>query len=101
MRLRSHTVVFERDPEWSRFHDDPSGKIVRILQLWWTDPHCGTEKARHFLGNIRYSGGWMSRPEVSLLYRRITAAARLENESGPLWRGKLSQFLRGHIHSES
>jgi len=105
MRLRSHAVVFDRDPEWPRFRDDPSGQVVRILQLWMTESRAASgatpDTARHFLGNVRYCQGWMSRAEVSRLYRRVTAAAHLEEQCGALWRTRLTQFLRQHIRSQT
>ena len=34
MRLRTHTVVFDREPDFARYAADRSGSVVTILRVW-------------------------------------------------------------------
>ena len=96
MRLRSHTVVFERDPDFDRFRDDPSGSILSVLRIWVTDSASDAPCLRHYLGSVRHCecGGWMSRRELYRLFRRATTTARSVGERGSLFRARLSKVLR-------
>ncbi len=98
VRLASHTVVFDRDPEYARYSRDPGGDIIRILYLWLADAERGAT-IRHYLGSgRRYGrGGWVSYRELARLFRRTSIAARLVGESGPVLRHRLSRHLRRHF----
>lgn len=96
MRLRSHTVVFERDPDFERFRGDPSGSVLSVLRVWVADPGPGAPRLRHYLGSVRHCecGGWMSRRELYRLFRRATMTARRVGERGSQFRARLSTVLR-------
>jgi hypothetical protein len=99
MRLASHTVVFDRDPDFARYSKDPSGSVIRIVHLWLADTGEGLPTIRHYLGSVRRCecGGWVSHWELARLFRRATVAARLAGESGLGLRHKLSRFLREYF----
>jgi hypothetical protein len=100
MRLRSHTVVFDRDPEFQRFVTDPSGSILHILRIWIADSAPGLPGIRHYLGSVRRCdcGGWMSKRELIRLFRRAGVVARRAGESTRSFRARLSEFLRGYFN---
>jgi hypothetical protein len=99
MRLASHTVVFDREPDYLRLSKDPSGSVVRILHLWLAEPPPELPAARHYLGSVRRCdcGGWVSRRQVMQLFRRATAAAILAGENGRCLRHTLSRYLRKYF----
>jgi hypothetical protein len=99
MRLASHTVVFDRDPDFARFSKDPSGSVIRIVHLWLAAAGQSLPTVRHYLGSVRRCdcGGWPSRCELARLFRRATVAARLAGESGLGLRHSLSRYLREYF----
>jgi hypothetical protein len=99
MRLASHTVVFDRDPDFARFSKDPSGSVIRIVHLWLAAAGQGLPTIRHYLGSVRRCdcGGWISRWELARLFRRATFAAHLAGESGLSLRHSLSRYLREYF----
>jgi hypothetical protein len=99
MRLATHTVVFDRDPDFARYAKDPSGSVVRIVHLWLAEAGQGLPTIRHYLGSVRRCdcGGWVSRCELARLFRRATVAARLAGETGPGLRHSLSRYLREYF----
>jgi hypothetical protein len=99
MRLTSHTVVFDREPDYLRFAQDPSGSVIRILHLWLAEPPLDSPTIRHYLGSVRRCdcGGWVSRWEVVQLFRRATAAAVLAGENTRSLRHTLTGYLRRYF----
>jgi hypothetical protein len=99
MRLRSHTVVFDRDPEFVRYLMDPSGSVLSILRIWVAETVEGQPVIRYYVGSIRHCdcGGWMSRDELRRLFRHATVIARLVGERAKTFRGRLSRFLRDYF----
>ena len=87
MRLASHTVVFDRDPDFARYSKDPSGSVIRIVHLWLAEAGQGRPTIRHYLGSVRRCdcGGWVSRCELARLFRRATVAARLAGDVRVIW----------------
>jgi len=99
MRLASHTVVFDRDPDFLRFCKDPSGSVIRMVHLWLAEPARESPAIRHYIGSVRRCdcGGWISRGEVRHLFRRATAAAILAGENRRGFRRSLSCYLREYF----
>lgn len=96
MRLRSHTVVFERDPEFSRYLEDESGSVLSMLRIWVSGSGQEPRAISHYLGSVRYCecGGWMSRLELYRLFRQATTVAGQIGERAATFRTKLSELLR-------
>jgi hypothetical protein len=99
VRLATHTVVFDRDPDFARFCKDPSGSVIRIVHLWLAGAGRGLPTIRHYLGSVRRCdcGGWVSRWELARLFRRATVAAHLVGEDGLCLRRGLSKYLREYF----
>jgi hypothetical protein len=100
MRLRTHTAVFDREPDFARHVNDPSGSVLRILRIWIADPAPGTSALRHYVGSIRRCdcGGWMSHRELYRLFHRATITAKLIGENAAAFRAQLSAFLRDYFN---
>ena len=99
MRLRDHTVVFDRDPDFTRFLPDPSGSVMQILRIWVADPGPESPRIRHYIGSVRHcaSRGWVSHRELVRLFRRATSAALRLGISAQPFRMRLSDLLRQHF----
>ncbi len=99
MRLATHTAIFDRDPDFLRYCQDPSGSVLRILHLWLAEPRTGSPRIRHYLGSVRRCacGGWFSHRELVHLFRRATAAAVRAGEQGGCLRRALSSYLREYF----
>jgi hypothetical protein len=84
MRLATHTVVFDREPDFARYSKDPSGSVIRIVHLRLAEAGQGLPTIRHYLGSVRRCdcSGWVSRCELARLFHRATVAAYLVGESG-------------------
>jgi hypothetical protein len=100
MRLRSHTVVFEREPEFQEYLRDPSGSVMTILRVWLAERAKGASVIRYYIGSVRHCecGGWTSIRELHRLFRQATITARLVGEKRPEFRARLSKVLRKHLH---
>jgi len=99
MRMRSHTVVFDRDPDFARYLGGPSGSVLSMLRIWVAEPDPGSHGVSHYLGSIRHCecGGWMSRPELYRLFRQATTIADQIGERTLTFRARLSRLLRKHF----
>jgi hypothetical protein len=102
MRQGDHTVVFDRDPNFSRFVKDPGGLVLRILRIWIADPATDSPNALHYIGSVRRRerGGWMSYRELMRLFHRATIVARLLGEGVGGFRVRLSGFLRDYFSDD-
>jgi len=102
MRLQTHTVVFDRDPEFARFLTNASGSVLTILHIWVADVAAGPAVIRHYLGSVRHCacGGWMSRWELYRLFRQAKVTAGFVGEGTHTFRARLSSLLRDYFHEE-
>jgi hypothetical protein len=97
MRLASHTVVFDTEPDFHARMNDASGVIMRILHIWLAEP-CGNETPiRAYVGSVRFSSGWYSRRELFRLFRRARASAVGLGMNVANLRSNLSDFLREYF----
>jgi len=94
MRLRSHTVVFDSEPDFALRRDDPSGALMRILHIWLADPLGEPPTVQAYPGSVRFCEGWYSRRELFRFFRRASAAAGSHGPRGAVFRHSLSAFLR-------
>jgi len=97
MRLRSHTVVFDRDPDFPRYAKDPSGHIMRILYLWRVTREHDHHIIREYLGNVRLAEGQLSQPELHRLFRTVSRSADRRGERRASTRRAMSHYLRQHL----
>jgi len=95
VRLATHTVVFEGDPEYEAFSRDPSGEVKRRLRFWLAEGTRERPHLRAYLGSIVASGDGPLLSEVLRLLRRVTDSSDLARESPATLRRKVFQTLKG------
>jgi hypothetical protein len=95
MRMRSHTVIFDNDPEFARYLADQSGSVMTIVRIWVAQAN-DPAVMRHYVGSVRHCqfGRWMSRLELRRLFRQATLIAEQSGEEAHAFRTRLSSFLR-------
>ena len=98
LRSHTHTVVFDRDPDFGRFARDPSGRIKRMLRIWLAE-HRGTK--RHllaYLGTVTFCAVGPSPEDLRRVFGFASkAAAKAGQPAGPL-RRRLSEILRRYAN---
>lgn len=75
LRWRTHTIVFDRDPDFARFAQDPTGRRKRLLRIWLAEPGAGRPYLRAYLGTVTFCATGPSFPELCRLFRFTSKAA--------------------------
>lgn len=99
IRTQSHTVVFDRDPEFARFVQDPGGFIQRIVRVWAAEPSQDIPYKRAYLGALVLLANRACLSELNRLLRQADAYAGDVGESPKELRRQLVETLREHILS--
>lgn len=94
VRLRTHTVVLEGDPDFDEFSVDPTGDVKRLLRFWLAEPTGGFPRLKAYLGSISISSDGPLLSEVFRLLRRASEASGLLGERPPAIRRMLLDALR-------
>jgi hypothetical protein len=66
VRTGTHTVVFDHDPEFSRFREDARGEIKGLLRVWLI-----IEDEDTYLGACRLCAGHLEWSDLLRVLRRI------------------------------
>ena len=98
VRSHTHTIVFDRDPEFSRFAQDPSGKIKLMLRVWLADDRSGT--LRDYLGTVTFCATGPSMRDLRRLFRFTSASARKGEAPTDILGRTLKNLLRDYIQKE-
>ena len=90
VRTSTHTIVFDRDPDYLRFARDPSGKVRRMLRIWLAERKSDKPLLRAYLGTVTFCFIRPSYRDMYRLFRFATTAvkppvSRLKH-SGTIWR---------------
>ena len=92
VRTQTHTLVFDRDPDFERFSQDPTGEIKQLYRIWLAG---NPANKRAYLGSIRHcETGW---PYADLIhfFRRASRSAEQVGVPPRTLRPRLAGFLRG------
>ena len=52
IRTQTHTVVYDRDPEYGRFAKDSTGVVKRMLRIWLAEGKGDKPYLRAYLGTV-------------------------------------------------
>jgi hypothetical protein len=67
VRSATHTVVFERDPDYPRFARDPSGQVRTFVRIWLT----GWRAAPTYVGGVWRQGAQVRRSDLQRVVRGV------------------------------
>jgi hypothetical protein len=100
IRTSTHTVVYDRDPDYPRFARDPGGSIKRMLRIWLAEPGSDRPFLRAYLGTVTFCFTGPSFRDLHRLFHLTTKAARTAGQSAKALRNDLATLLRKYIHEE-
>ena len=67
VRSATHTVVFERDPEFHRFAQQPGGVVKTFVRIWLT----GWNDAPSYVGGVWTQGNIVRKSELRRVARNV------------------------------
>ena len=97
VRNHTHTVVSDRDPDYERFAQDPSGNIRRIIRVWVAEPISNRPFKRAYLGAAIFFACRFSLSELHLMFHRASAFTDDCEEPVKTVRHQLADTLRKYI----
>lgn len=100
IRTHTHTVVYDRDPDFPRFSVDPSGTVKRMLRIWLAEPGAGRPLLHAYLGTVTFCFSGPSFRDLCRLFRLTSRAAKLVGHSAGALRQDLADLLRRNIQQE-
>ncbi len=75
-RLKTHTVVFDSDPEFERFARDASGIVLRLFRVWLA----ADSVPRRYLGSLSVCSGTPFRADLRRVLRRAAEPGTASRE---------------------
>lgn len=100
IRTSTHTVVYDRDPDYPRFARDPGGSVKRMLRIWLAEPGSDRPALRAYLGTVTFCFTGPSFRDLCRLFHLTTKAAKVAGQSAKALRNELAVLLRNYIREE-
>ena len=100
VRTTTHTIVYDRDPDYPRFANDPSGSVKRMLRIWLAERNAERTCLRAYLGTVTFCFMKPSLKDLYRLFHLTTTAAKAAGQSAKALRRDLADLLREYIHQE-
>ena len=100
IRTSTHTVVYDRDPDYPRFERDPGGRVKRMLRIWLADAGSDRPYLRAYLGTVTFCFTGPSFRDLCRLFHLTTKAAKAAGQSAKALRNELAALLRQYIREE-
>lgn len=100
IRTHTHTVVYDRDPDFPRFASDPSGRIKRMVRIWLAEPGPGQPCLLAYLGTITFCFIGPSFRDLCRLFHLASRAAKAAGRSAREPRRELAALIRQYIKEE-
>ena len=94
LRSRTHTIVFDRDPDFARFAADPSGTVKRMLRIWLAEQRGPHRHLHAYLGTVTFCATGSSFRDLRRLLHFASRAARAAGQSSRTARRRLCDLLR-------
>ena len=100
IRRHKRIVIYDRNPDYARFANDPNGTVKHMLRIWLVEPQ-GNQICFHaYLGTITFCFTGPSSGDIFRLFRFTSKAAKGTSESARELRHDLAVLLRKYIHEE-
>jgi len=108
VRTSTHTVVYDRDPDYPRFAKDPGGTIKRMVRIWLAEarsdqPAKGQADQpflKAYLGAVMFCFAGPSFRDLCRLFHLTSRAAKAAGQSAKALRRDLAALLRTYIKEE-
>lgn len=100
IRTSTHTVVYDRDPDYPRFAQNPAGSVKRMVRIWLAEHRGGQPHLRAYLGTVTFCFTGPSFRDLCRLFHLTTKAAKAAGQSAKTLRGDLRTLLRKYMHEE-
>jgi len=100
IRTSTHTIVYDRDPDYPRFEKDPGGTVKRMLRIWLAEPKGNQPHLVAYLGTVMLCFTGPSFRDLCRLLRFTTRAAKAGEQSAKALRHDLAGIVRAHLHEE-
>ncbi len=100
IRTRTHTVVYDRDPDYPRFSKDPSGTVKSMIRIWLAEPGAGQPHLRAYLGTVTFCFIGPSFRDMCRLFHLASVAAKAAGQSAKGLRRDLASVLRRYLREE-
>jgi hypothetical protein len=100
IRTSTHTIVYDRDPDYPRFAKDPGGAIKRMLRIWLAEPRDNQSFLRAYLGTVTFCFAGPSFRDLCRLFHLTSRAAKAAGQSAKALRGDLAALLRKYIQEK-
>ena len=100
VRTSTHTVVYDRDPDYPRFEKNPDGTVKRMLRIWLAEPKEGGPYPLAYLGTVMFCFGGPSFGDLCRLFHLTSRASKAAGQPAKVLRAKLAALLRKYIQEE-
>jgi hypothetical protein len=100
IRTGTHTIVYDRDPDYPRFARDPSGSVKRMLRIWLAERNADRLLIRAYLGTVTFCFMKPSFRDLCRLFHLTTKAAKAAGQSAGALRRELADMLREYMSEE-
>lgn len=100
VRRHKRIIVYDSDPDYARFAQDPNGTIKLMLRIWLAESKGDMPYLRAYLGTVTFCFIGPSPRDIVRLFHFASKAAQDAGESARLLRHDLACLLRKHILDE-
>ena len=97
VRTGTHTIVYDRDPDYPRFERDTSGSVKKMLRIWLSERNADRLLLRAYLGTVTFCFMKPSLKDLYRLFHLTTLAAKAAGQSATALRHDLADLLREYI----
>ena len=100
IRTHTHTIVYDRDPDYDRFAKDSTGTVKRMLRIWLAEPKGDRPYLIAYLGTVTFCFMGPSFRELYRLFHLTSRAARTAGVENKKLCHRLAALLRTYIQEE-
>jgi hypothetical protein len=100
IRTSTHTVVYDRDPDYPRFVRDPAGQVKRMLRIWLAEQHGSQLCLCAYLGTVTFCFAGPSIRDLCRLFHLTSRAAKAVGQPAKTLRRDLAALLRSYMRQE-
>lgn len=100
IRTQTHTVVYDRDPDYGRFAKDSTGVVKRMLRIWLAEDKCDKPYLHAYLGTVTFCFMGPSFRELYRLFHLASRATKAAGTEDKALRHRLIGLLRRYIQEE-